>query len=673
MLVVDQLNKGDRSLRTLAWAVLAGIFLLLGGLWRVQVMSHDRYRAQQTTQSFRTVRIPAMRGKILDRNGGVMAGNAPRYRVNLYLEELRPQFEAAYRRERARYLAAKHANDAPDGFNLFRWIAERFHKPKSTGRLAAAEVEYLSRFSRYSVVSNTAAAVAARLGVAIPVDEARLQDHYLNRRALPFALVPNCTPRQVAAITEQGWNLPGVALEMTPVRFYAHGTLAAHLIGHLGRDDSYDEDEGHFSYRLPDYRGVMGLEGSFDRELRGIAGARSILVNSAGYRQAGGGEVIAEPQPGLNIVTTIDIDVQKAAEQALAAVRGEERGAVVVMNPLNGDVLAMASAPSFDPAEFIDGVPTQRYRDFYLKEPERREFNRAVYGEYSPGSTFKILHAVALLENGLDPAETFIVEPNPTKPGKGAFYLGRRKIEDTAPPGTYDFRRAFIRSSNSYFIHHGLRLGWEKLLGIGRRFGLGEPTNIHLGMEGLGYCPTPELARERGMNLGNLANVSIGQEITVTPLQLAVAVSAVANGGRVYYPRVIDRFEPQDAASAEPVQTIKAGQVRSEIGAPRRCFDLVRAAMRDDVADDEGTGKASRIHGFAVCGKTGTAEIKGNGRKDKVTWFASFAPYEAPRYTIIVMVESGASGGGTCAPVAREIYTRLRDIEQTPRRGLSSL
>lgn len=667
MFLFDQLNKGDRPLRIFAWVVAAGLLVLLGGLWKVQIMSRAKYRERQENQSFRTVRVPAMRGKILDRNGRELAGNRPRYRLDLYLDELRPQFEAEYRRLKAGLQAAKlRARPAGDEGGFTAWLRSKLSRQPRLPGVTSDEVAWLARQARYQIVSNTLAEVGARIGAGTSLvwPEEAFHRHYLSKRALPLPVINECSPQQVALITEQGWSLPGVQLELVPIRNYPHGKLAAHLIGHLQRNDSYDEEEGHFDYRQRDYTGGIGLERAYDRELRGLAGAKSILVNSAGYRHLHGEQMLAEPEPGLNLVTTLDLDLQLAVEKALGSVSGDERGAVVVMNCQNGDVLAMASAPSFDPAEFIDGVSWQRWTNVLMAEPARPMFNRATYGEYAPGSTFKILHALALLEHGVNPDAIHRVAADPSRPGRGAYFLGRRKIEDTAPPGDYDFRRAFIRSSNSYFIDHGLELGWEKLLAIGHQFGLGEDTGIRIQEIKDGDYPTVEEIGRRGWTQGNLANVSIGQEITVTPLQLAVSVSAVANGGRVYWPRVMDRIESEDPLSEEPTTRIRAGQVRHEISVARRHFDLVRAAMRDDVSDSEGTGKAARVEGFAVCGKTGTAEIKGNGRKDKVTWFASFGPYESPRYTVIVMVESGGSGGGTCAPVARQIYEFLRDRER---------
>ncbi len=674
MLLFDQLNKGDRPLRVVAWGITVGLFILLGGLWKVQVMSAAKYREKQEVQSFRTVRVPAMRGKILDRAGHELVGNSPRYRLSLYLDELRPQFQDEYRRQRTNLLVARRLNPGPTEDGFVAWVAAKFRREKRGSGLTVGDIDYLNRSARYTVVSNAVVAIYTRMSGSTNVRfyaEEQFHNYWLTKRALPMPIIEECTPNQIASITELGWSVPGARLELVPIRSYPNGKVAVHLVGHLRRDDDYDEEEGRFDYRQRDYVGGIGLEKAYDTELRGVAGAKSIMVNSLGYRHQHGEQELAEPQAGQNLVTTLDLDLQKAVERSLDAVSGDERGAVVVMDVTNGDVLAIASAPAFDPTEFIDGVTWQRWTNVLMAEPARPMFNRATYGEYAPGSTFKILHALALLEDGLDPAAIYTVASDPARPGRGAYYLGRRKIEDTAPAGQYDFRRAFIRSSNSYYIDHGLKLGWEKLLSMGHRFGLGEDTGIRIQEVKDGDFPTLDEVARRGWTQGNLANLSIGQEMTLTPLQLAVAVSAVANGGKVYFPRIVNRIEPSDIFAAGDKIEVRPGQQRSEIKVAKRHFDILRAAMRDDVGDVEGTGKAARLEGFAVCGKTGTAEIKGNGRKDKVTWFASFGPYEAPRYTVIVMVESGGSGGGTCAPVAKRIYEFLRDRERNPARRLA--
>jgi len=667
------ISQGDRPLRWLTAGIAVGMAVLLLGLWQVQVMSRHQYQQRQESQSYRTVRLPAMRGKILDRQGREFAGNSPRYRLDLYLDELRPRFQEEYKRRRAVLVAGRTTSAATEDRGALAWLLDRFRKPRSRGGITRAELDQLNRESRYAVVSNTVAEINRRLGTALTLSEPALHQHFVGKTALPLPLIPACTPAQIALITEQGWNIPGVELELVPVRSYPHGTLASHVVGHLQRHDDYDEEEGRYDYRLRDYRGAMGLEAAYDRELRGQAGARSILVNSAGYRHRGGQGLNLDPEPGLNLFTTLDLDLQQAAERALGTVNGDERGAVVVMDPSSGDILALASAPAFDPVEFVDGVSPVRWTNFFLAEPATPLMNRATYGQYAPGSTFKIIDALALLEAGLNPEAPFTVEPDPRNPAKGAYFIGRRAIRDLASPGDYDLRRAFIRSSNSYFIHHGLRLGWERLIGAGLDFGLGQHTGIRIPEESAGDFPNMAAVRERGWTAGNLANVSIGQEITLTPLQLAVVVSAVANGGKVYWPRLVDRLAPEDPLSDTPPIHVKPGQVRSELKIRAAHFQRLRLAMRDDVLDSEGTGKAARVSEFAVCGKTGTAEIKGNGRKDQVTWFASFAPFEAPRYVVVVMVESGASGGGTCGPVARQIYEHLRDRVRGPSARLAAL
>ncbi|HTI68953.1 MAG TPA: penicillin-binding transpeptidase domain-containing protein, partial [Candidatus Limnocylindria bacterium] len=409
------------------------------------------------------------------------------------------------------------------------------------------------------------------------------------------------------------------------------------------------------------------------RDLRGSAGAKRILVNSGGYRV--GESMFAEPVPGKNLYTTIDLDVQIAAEKALASVNGDERGAVVVMDVRNGDILAMASAPTYPPQEWIDGFDLEHYNTFYSDPVRRPQINRATMGAYNPGSTFKIVTALAAFERGLDPDATFTVEGNPFDPGHGGYRLGNRMIGDRAAPGVYNFHRAFIHSSNSYFIDQGLKMGFDPLMEMAHRFHLGERTQLQLSPreEGIGEVPEVGEAKREGWPQGKLANFSIGQEVTVTPIQMACMISAVANGGTVYWPRLVDRIENASELDDSQANRIRQGQVRTKLSIKRQYFDWVRAAMRDDVLSDEGTGKGARIKGYNVCGKTGTAEIKGNGIKDKVTWFTSFAPYEDPRYTIIVVIESGASGGGTCAPVARQIYEFVRDRDSGLKGAVSGL
>ncbi len=660
MLVVDQINKGDGSLRMVAWGVAAGLGLLLAGLWRTQVVQGEYYRGRQETQSFRSVRVPATRGRILDRNGQALADNQPRYRLDVYLDELVPQFAAEERRLRAAYVAARGLTNAlPSSF----WgrLAARFSAKRTKTSLGADEREALRRAARYGVVSNIIHEVNQRLGLRVARTEGDLYRHWRQQRALPFPLVNRLEPAQVAVLTEQGWSIPGVELDLVPSRHYPNGTMAAHVVGYVkATEDPDPADERDFDYRLRDHRGEVGLEGAYDRVLRGTAGAKSILINSSGYRHRQGEMLLESPVPGAHVVTTLDVALQRAVEGSLAQVSGEERGAAVVVDVRNGDILAMASAPAFDPNGWIDGMRKADYERL-LDTKMRPMFNRATYGSYNPGSTFKVVTALACLDAGVLTPEG----ARETMRTLGYYRLGRNHvIDDTAPAGEYDFNRAFIKSSNAYFIDHGLRLGLGPLLAYARRLHLGEKTGLRLNEETAGILPDASDI-PGAYAAGKTANLSIGQELTVTPLQLALVFSAVANGGSVWWPRLVDRIEPGDALSMEAPERVREGQVRSRLGIPRAHLALVHAAMRDDVALDDGTGRAARVAGYAVCGKTGTAEVK-SGRKlvDRITWFASFAPFESPRYAVVVMVESGGSGGRTCAPVARRIYEHLRDRDR---------
>src|SRR4051812_37839693 len=432
MIVFDQLRKDDPQLRVLTLGVLCGLGVLLAGLWSVQVFSHRKYSENQISQSYRTVRIPAIRGKILDRNGTPLAENQPSYNLNIYLDELRDRFQAEWKRT----------------------------APK--GRLTRAQRALLEPGSRFRVVSNIVYRIGDVVQQPLNFDQGQLQKHYSNSLALPMPILIRLTPDQIARYQELMGNAPGVDLEIQPTRFYPHKQTASHLLGYLLRDDSSAEDEeSFFNFRLPDYRGRVGIEGAFDLELRGKAGMKSVLVNSLGFRQSE--NVWTPAEAGKNVILTIDADIQKAAESALQAAAVQVRpvrGAIVVMDPNTGDILAMVSAPTYDPNIFIPHITRELWQPLN-DEILRPQSNRAMHENYAPGSIFKIVVGMSCLEAGLNPAEKVEVLPDPRNPSHGYIQLGKRFIKDTAPAGEYDFRRAFMKSSNAYFITNGLRYGLD--------------------------------------------------------------------------------------------------------------------------------------------------------------------------------------------------------------------
>ena len=643
MLIVDQLRKDDARLRMVALAVLVGMGILAGGLWRLQVMAAGRYTRSEEAQSVRLVRVPAVRGKILDRNGFSLAENRPSYDVNLYLEELRPSFVREYT----------------------NGVLKEARQQRSSGRFTLQERQQLQEQARLNVYSNTVTAVSTGLGLPLTVSADVFLRHYRQALALPLPIVDNLDTSQMAHFFERCRGVPGIDLEVQAVRSYPFGRLAAHLLGHLQRADEAENDPEQliFRYRLRDYQGVAGVEGRFDEALRGRAGVKALRVNSQGYRHE---EWYLHPTEwGRDIRLALDVPIQMASERALSSIAGAEtRGAAVVIDVRNGDLLAMVSLPSFDPNQFLGRISPEEFA-VLSDERLRPQMNRVVSGAYAPGSIFKVVVGLAALEAG-------VFDPDESKHYPGYWPLGPKSppIKDLAGAGHFDFKRAFKRSSNAYFIDCGIRAGRERIVAMADRFGLGRKSGYVLGSEVRGYLPDREnleKLRARGdpWTEGDTALLSIGQgALAVTPLQMAVMTAAVANGGKVLEPRLILNMSghgDEPATSFEP-------RIVGELGVDPRHLARVREAMLADVEEDDGTGREAAILGMRVCGKTGTAEVKqGRVLVDKITWFVAFAPYESPRYAVVVVVESGGSGGRTCAPVARRIFQAIQQREGAAR------
>jgi penicillin-binding protein 2 len=634
MLVIDEMKKNDTALRTLSIVVLAGMGVLIVSLWYLQVVSSKKFQESLRTQSFRTVRIPSLRGKICDVNGVILAESRPTYNITLYLDELSRYFQGEFQR-------------------------------MTRGRkLNKAERAAYAMTARFNVVSNLTQRLGEQLHQPLRLDATKFHQHYERSLVLPMVVLDDVPPATIAQFMEQPNRIPGFDLEMQPLRYYPNKSTAAHVLGFLQHSTAIENDEdSFFNYRLPDYTGIIGVESVFDQELRGKAGAKSVQVNYLGYRQS---EMVwSDAEVGRNLFLTIDTRVQQAAEKALRGVSAQARGAVVVMNPRNGDILALVSAPAFDPNLFIPHMAPENWA-VLNDEDNLPTLNRATFGSYAPGSIFKIIVALTCMESRvMTPEEVIYCE--------GYYQLGRRRIDDLAPPGNYDFRKAFKLSSNAYFIHYGLKAGIDSLMDMGQRFGLGQRTGIPTRQEVGGFYPSKESLqrrKERGeiWRDGDTANLSIGQgDITVTPLQMAIMTSAIANGGKVYHPRLVARLQSQDADNPVVITNYPSGQLRNDIHVNPKNLEVIRSAMLADVEDRDGTGRQAAVAGMKVCGKTGTAQVKKNGvlvRHD--TWFVSFAPYDAPRYVVVVLVEGGGSGGGTCAPVAQKVYSLLQQLETQP-------
>jgi penicillin-binding protein 2 len=656
MLVFDQLKKNDPQLQLLTIMLCAGLAVLFAGLWWVQIVNAGRYQESLEIQSSRSVRLPAVRGKIFDRNGAVLADNRPSYNINLYLEELSGAFKKEYTRSRPRQVVT---NDLPfwKDWLGFTTVTTQYSKLKDD------QAQTLTRDSRYRVASAVVSQVAEVLKAPLTLDYTNFYRHYETRRALPYPVASNLSGLHLARFAEQTFNSVGLDLEVQPTRVYPYATTAAHVLGYLRKDDSSAEgEEAFFCYRMPDYRGLVGIEGGFDQQLRGRAGAKSVQVNNLGYRQAE--NIWSAVEPGQNVVLTLDLKIQQAAEASVRKLLGADaHAAVVVMDVESGDLLALASSPSTDPNNFIRGFSEKELERWHDEELGLQK-NRATQEQYQPGSVFKTIVTLAALENGLNKDRLYRVDPNPYNPNRGAIFIGKHMKGDTAPPGDYDLRLAIVRSSNSYFIQVGMLPNvFDRVVELGRRLHLGERIGLPLLQEAKGNFP--RAGRERDWNSVYKANICIGQgEMDVTPLQIAVMTCALANGGKVLSPRLVDRLESSEPASIEPPTVYEKGRIRDTLGVSQRSLKILRDAMLAETEAPEGTGKHVLGTGFRICGKTGTAERTEPGAKRNTTWFISFAPYEQPRFAVVVMVENGASGGSTCAPIARDVYLALQHFDQ---------
>jgi penicillin-binding protein 2 len=486
--------------------------------------------------------------------------------------------------------------------------------------------------------------VLGRLSVLLKIPYSELDDA-LGRVAadslMPVRVRRGLTLEEVARVEEWKLELPGVIVEVEPQRMYPTSRFAAHLLGYVR--EANDEQLKQGRYRRGDMVGQSGLERLLDNYLRGIDGGERIEVDAMGRPI----RVIqhSEPNPGAHVVTTVDRRIQEAAERAMEG----HAGAVVVMDPRSGDVLAMVSTPAFALDQFTGTIGREAWVQL-IRDPAHPMLNRAVQSQYAPGSVFKIVVAAAgLQETVLTPVDRVYCN--------GEFHLGAWTFNDwkEGGHGTVDLHRAIVQSCNIYFYQAGLKIGIDTISRYAKAFGLGLPTGIDLPGERFGLIPGPRHGRRAP--LGDTVNLAIGQGAAlVTPMQVARMMSAVANGGVLFKPRLVQRVESADGRLlySDP------GLVNGHVELSPMVWAFLRQSLVDVVR--EGTGWEAQIPGVEIAGKTGTAQIIANSKAEKGqdhAWFASFAPAGDPQYVVVVMVERGGKGGHVAAPIARQIFNAI--------------
>ena len=492
--------------------------------------------------------------------------------------------------------------------------------------------------------------VIARLSVLLKIPLSDLQealDRVPPDSFRPVRVRRGLTLEEVTKVEERKLELPGVVVEVEPQRVYPTSTFAAHLLGYVREVSDDQMKQGR--YRRGDMIGQSGLERLLDEYLRGRDGGERIEVDAMGRPV----QVMRreEPDPGAQVVTTVDRRIQEAAERAMAG----RSGAVVVMDPRNGDVLAMTSSPAFE----LDRLAGNLDKDEWLKvirDPLTPLMNRALQSQYAPGSVFKVVVAAAGLQEGsLTPMDRIYCN--------GEFHLGQWTFKDwkEGGHGHVDTRSALIHSCNIFFYQAGLKVGPAAIARYAEAFGLGSPSGIDLGGEKPGLVPFVDGRRRvdgRKWQAGDTVNMSIGQgQVLVTPMQVARMMSAVANGGVLWRPRLVQRVERVDGTLAYS----SASKMTGRVDLSPIVWAFLRHAL-SGVVNEGGTGGAARIPGVDVAGKTGTAQSinKSDAAKGQDhAWFASFAPVQDPEVVVVVLVERGGKGGQVAAPIARQIYQAI--------------
>ena len=470
-------------------------------------------------------------------------------------------------------------------------------------------------------------------------------------------------PAVVAVETHQ-LELPGVSLRARPRRNYSDGPMAAHVLGYLGEINQKQlkllKDQG---YVLGDEIGQYGLERRWEELLRGQSGGQQVEVDALGRRVRVLHEVT--DVPGYTVHLTLDRQLQETAYEAL---KGKE-GTIVALDVHSGAILALASTPAFDPNTFARGIKADEWSGL-IKDQLRPLSNRATQGQYPPGSTFKIVMSIAGLEEGVIQPESFIQDP-------GFYSFGNRSFRDwkKGGHGAVNLHKAIVESCDTYFYQLGPKLGIDRIAKWANAFGLGEKTGIALDDERSGTIPSTEWKRKRYRQPwfpGETVSVAIGQGyVTVTPLQLANMMAAVANGGKLYRPYVVNKVESVDGATVREYgpEVIRTIELKPDT------LKRVRAALADVVSAPHGTGAAARSEVVSIAGKTGTAqvvEMKGGYVKTEQlayfnrdhAWFVSYAPVENPQVAIAVLVEHGGHGGDAAAPMAKKVFEKFIEVQK---------
>ncbi|MFC2130544.1 penicillin-binding protein 2 [Bacteroidota bacterium] len=551
--------------------------IFVGKLAFLQLVQGDIYRLESETQAIKQVVIEPFRGNMFDRMGRLIVHNESSFAITITKNDF-----------------------IPETLPLLASILE-----KDTNEIKQILKEYrgVSKFT-------------------------------------PIKIYKDVEFGKVALLEEYNDFLPGIDVIVESKRLYNLKSNMAHILGYNKEISSYQLKRKSF-YRPGDVIGQVGLENSYEEQLRGNKGVKYIAVNNFGVKVASfdNGRRDILPRNGFDLYLTIDTELQQKVEKLLKG----WRGAIAAIDPNNGEIIAMASSPDYNPADFSGKIPGDIYTKL-ITNPNAPMYHRAIMSKYSPGSTWKMLIAIAGLNEG-------IIDEHTKLRCNGKIKLGFRTFRCHGAHGNIDVIRAIRVSCNVFFYELAMKLGLEKIEKYGKMFGFGQKTFIDLPNEKSGTLPTLEWAKkkfgEADVPAGYLVNFGIGQgEVAATPLQMALYTAAIANKGTFYQPHVVRAVHNNFTDRKEPVAyDIKKLDIDEHV------FDIIHEGMYGVIHRHGGTARNAKIPKIKVCGKTGTAQNVG---KDH-SWFVCFAPKEKPEIALCVMIENGGYGNEVAAPLARQV------------------
>lgn len=613
--------------------ILAGFGILVTRLYDFQIQRRNEFLAKVPGNRIVTVREPGIRGEITDRNGIVLARNLRRYEISFNLEEIREAW------------LAQHTEDRK---------VERIKTSDGMTR-ASSETDIVS------IVKDGPESTIERLraiGLASNFNAEALRTHFVTHRGLiPYSYRTDISFEQFSKVAEHNLALPGVYLNVRPVRKYPFGTLASHILGYLKQWEKGDIPESaarSFNHYVGDDKGIAGIEAAMDSVLRGPEGRKSVVKDEKGSTLKLAD--YSKPGIGAKVQLTIDARKQYLLENVL---RRTGRAAAVIMDVHTGEVLAMASVPDFDPNAFIPSIAPERWKAYNENKRLSPFSNRAIAG-FTPGSTMKIPTAIAGALQGMA-SRSFSCD--------GYVAYGNHQVgcwlwnKSKGRHGSLTLPKAIQQSCNPYFNKMANTIGWKAMVEGCQLVGFGRRTGIELPREETGILPGSRAWRAASPNAvmtpALTAFLSIGQGDTmVTPLQMCAMTACIANGGKYFQPRIVRRAATEEGKIVVPdrpklvVDLLQSGVSAADL-------ELIRKGMWMAVNQPGGTAGRVRMPKIEVAAKTGTAQTTDAGQKSNNSWLISFAPYKEPKYAICLVVQNAGSGGAVCGPLVHLIYQGL--------------